>query len=141
MTLSVHYINVHTLLTKDIKEYRYVVIRDDQVTIGVAKSLKKSLELYKTHKGIRTLAEAVWRACALGIRYDLVHEDPQPPALREIEDILLSHIKRIGKNFTAGDLTNRHVRYKNFIAFITEPLSARAVAEKVEELPKSNESG
>jgi len=82
MTLSVHYINVHTLLTKDIKEYRYVVIRDDQVTIGVAKSLKKSLELYKTHKGIRTLAETIWRACALGIRYDLLSDDPEIQAMR-----------------------------------------------------------
>jgi len=82
MTLSVHYINVHKLLSKGIKESRYVVIRDDQVTIGVAKSLKRSPELYKKHKGIQTWVEAVWRACALGIRYDLLSDDPEIQAMR-----------------------------------------------------------
>ena len=82
MTLSVHYINVHKLLSKDIKEFQYVVIRDDQVTIGVAKSLKTALNLYKTHKGILTLSEAVWQACALGIRYDLLSDDPEIQAMR-----------------------------------------------------------
>ena len=99
MTLSIHDLDPDKLLSKDIKEFRYVVKHDEQVTIGIAKSLKTSLKLYKTHKGIRTLAEAVWRACALGIRYDLVHEDPRLPALREIEDLLLSHIKKHRQKF------------------------------------------
>lgn len=60
MTLSIHDIDPDKLLSKDIKEFQYVVKRDDQVTIGVSKSLKRSLELYKKHKGIRTLAEAGW---------------------------------------------------------------------------------
>ena len=99
MTLSVHDIDPDKLLSKDIKEFQYVVKRDDRVHIAIAKSLKTSLELYKTHKGIRTLPEAVWRACALGIRYDLIHEDPSLPALREIEDLLLSHIKKHRQKF------------------------------------------
>jgi len=101
MTQSVYDIEPDKLLSKDIKEFRYVVKSDEQAMVAVAKSLKKSIELYKTHKGIRTLAEAFWRACALGIRYDLVHEDPSLPVLREIEDLILSHIKK-----------NRHKFYR-----------------------------
>ena len=54
MTLSIHDLDTDILLSKDIKEFQYVVKRDNQVLIAVAKSLKRSLELYKTHKGIRT---------------------------------------------------------------------------------------
>jgi len=61
--------------------------------ISVANSLKTSLELYKTHKGIRTLTEAVWRACALGIRYDLLSDDPEIQAIREIHEIITKHMR------------------------------------------------
>jgi len=44
--------------------------------IPASSSVKKALDIYKTHRGIRTLAEAGWRACALGIRYDLLSDDP-----------------------------------------------------------------
>ncbi len=53
MTLSVHDLDTDKLLSKDIKEFQYVVKSDDRVVIAVAKSLKTSLELYKKHKGIR----------------------------------------------------------------------------------------
>ena len=82
MTLSIHDIDPDKLLLKDIKEFQYVVKRDDQVLIAVVKSLKTALNLYKTHKGIRTLAETVWRACALGIRYGLLSDDPEIQAMR-----------------------------------------------------------
>ena len=68
MTLSMHDIEPDKLFSKDIKEFQYVVKRDDQAMIAVAKSLKTALNLYKTNKGIGTLAEAVWRACVPGIR-------------------------------------------------------------------------
>ena len=99
MTLSIHDLEPDKLLSKDIKEFQYVVKRDERTLIAVSKSVKRALDIYKTHKGIRTLAEAVWRACALGIRYDLVHEDPQLPVLREIEDLILSHIKKNRQRF------------------------------------------
>ena len=99
MTLSIHDIEPDKLLTKDIKEFRYVVRHDEQVMLATSKSLKTALKLYKTHKGIHTLAEALWRSVSLGIRYDLVHEDPRLPVLREIEDLILSHIKKNRQKF------------------------------------------
>ena len=99
MTLSIHDLDVDKLLSKGIKEFRYVVKRDERVMIPASISVKTALEIYKTHKDIRTVPEALWRAVSLGIRYDLVHEDPRLPALREIEDLLLSHIKKHRQKF------------------------------------------
>ena len=82
MMLSVHDLDTDKLLSKDIKEFQYVVKSDDRVHIAVAKSLKRSLKLYKKHKGMQTLAEAVWRACVLGRRYDLLSDDPEIQAMR-----------------------------------------------------------
>jgi len=99
MTLSAHDSDVDKLLTKGIKEFRYVVKNDERVMIPASISVKKALDIYKTHRGIRTLPEALWRSVSLGIRYDLVQEDPRLPALREIEDLLLSHIKKNRQKF------------------------------------------
>ena len=52
-----------------------------------------SIKLYKKFKDIRTLTEAFWRACALGIRYDLLSDDPEIQAIREIHEITTKHMR------------------------------------------------
>ena len=87
MTLSMHYINVHKLLTKEIKEFRYVVKSDERVMIPTSISVKRALDTYKTHKGIRTILEALWRAMALGIRYDPIQENSLMLAVKEVYEM------------------------------------------------------
>ena len=77
---------------KDIPEFKYVVTGLERTHISVSSNLKSALKVYQRHKKIRTLTEAIWRACALGMRYDLVREDPRLPAIREIHENILRYI-------------------------------------------------
>lgn len=76
---------------KDIPEYKYVVTGLERTHISVSSNLKEALKVYQRHKNIRTLTETVWRACALGMWYDLVGEDPRLPAIREIMEVILMY--------------------------------------------------
>ena len=81
------------LFNRDIPEYKYVVTAPERTHISVSKNLKVVLEIYQQYQNIRTLTEAIYRACALGIRYDLMRRHPLSQAEREIHQRVLNHIR------------------------------------------------
>jgi hypothetical protein len=78
---------------KDIPEFKYVITGSERTHVSVSKNLKSALKVYQRHKKIRTLTEAIWRACALGMRDDLVGEDPRLPAIQEIRETIIKYIR------------------------------------------------
>ena len=81
------------LFSRNIPEFKYVVTGPERTHISISKTLKVTLMVYQRHKKIRTLTEAVYRACALGMRYDLMSDDPRLPAVRKIHEMVLQNIR------------------------------------------------
>jgi len=90
--MSSKYTKRDRLFNKDIPEYKYVVTGPERTHISISRNLKAALKVYQRHKNIRTLTEAIHRACALGIRYDLMSDEPSLPAVREIHEMILKNI-------------------------------------------------